>query len=357
MPARTSRPTNRCAAPHAGACALVPALLAAWLASWPTAGAAQAPATPARPAAAGTTGAAGGSTAAAPGRALDCMIQPSQLVQMGSPAPGVIERILVDRGDYVRQGQPVVQLSANVERANLALARQRAEQAGELAAADGARELAEREASRADELFRKNFVSGTYRDKQLAEVKVATGRSDEAREKRALAARELELATAQLDQRTLRAPITGVVIERYLALGEYIDQKSVLRIAQIDPLRVDVLVPAVAFGQVRAGMTGTVTPELIERRALTATVKTVDRVIDAASNTFRVRLELPNPGGALPAGLRCKVDLALPGLSGQAAPTPPPPAGTPTLRPTPVSSPRVPAGTAAKPAEGSAEAR
>ena len=55
--------------------------------------------------------------------------------------------------------------------------------------------------------------------------------------------------------------------------------------------------------------------ELIERRALTATVKTVDRLIDAASNTFRVRLELPNPGGALPAGLRCKVDLPLPGLT------------------------------------------
>jgi hypothetical protein len=34
-------------------------------------------------------------------------------------------------------------------------------------------------------------------------------------------------------------------------------------------------------------------------------------VIDAASNTFRVRLELPNPNGALPAGLRCKVDLGL----------------------------------------------
>jgi cobalt-zinc-cadmium efflux system membrane fusion protein len=34
-------------------------------------------------------------------------------------------------------------------------------------------------------------------------------------------------------------------------------------------------------------------------------------VIDAATNTFRVRLELPNPGGVLPAGLRCKVDLGL----------------------------------------------
>ena len=52
-------------------------------------------------------------------------------------------------------------------------------------------------------------------------------------------------------------------------------------------------------------------PELLQPREHVAVVKTVDRVIDAATNTFRVRLELPNPGGALPAGLRCKVDLGL----------------------------------------------
>jgi multidrug efflux pump subunit AcrA (membrane-fusion protein) len=93
--------------------------------------------------------------------------------------------------------------------------------------------------------------------------------------------------------------------------GEFVDQKPILRLAAIDPLRVDVLVPAVAFGQVEVGMKGSVLPELLQKREHIATVKTVDRVIDAATNTFRVRLELPNPGGALPAGLRCKVDLGL----------------------------------------------
>jgi membrane fusion protein, heavy metal efflux system len=54
-----------------------------------------------------------------------------------------------------------------------------------------------------------------------------------------------------------------------------------------------------------------VMPELLNKKEHIAVVKTVDRVIDAATNTFRVRLELPNPGGVLPAGLRCKVDLGL----------------------------------------------
>lgn len=242
---------------------------------------------------------------------LDCMIQPSQVVQVGSPAPGVIEHILVDRGDWVTAGQPIVHLDASVERAALALARERAGQSGEVAATDGARELADREAARAEELYRKKFVSSAFRDKQQAEARVASGRSDEARERRRLAERELHLASAQYRQRTLRAPIAGVVVERHMALGEYVDQKPVLRIAAIDPLRVDVLVPASAFGALRPGMSGTVRPDLATRPELEATVKTVDRVIDAASNTFRVRLELANPEGRLPAGLRCKVDLPI----------------------------------------------
>jgi multidrug efflux pump subunit AcrA (membrane-fusion protein) len=72
-----------------------------------------------------------------------------------------------------------------------------------------------------------------------------------------------------------------------------------------------VLVPAAAFGQIEPGMKGDVVPELLNKKEHVAVVRTVDRVIDAATNTFRVRLELPNPGGALPAGLRCKVDLGI----------------------------------------------
>lgn len=246
-----------------------------------------------------------------PARGLDCMIQPHQIVQIGSAAPGVIERILVERGELVKQGQPLVQLQAGVERAALAVARERATQQGEMTVAAGSAELAQRELQRARELHEQNFVSQTYLDKQRAEAAVAGGRTDQASERRKLSQREVDLAAAQLAQRSINAPIAGVVVERFMSPGEFVDQKPILRIAAIDPLRVDVLVPAVAFGQVEPGMKGSVMPELLQKREHIAVVKTVDRVIDAATNTFRVRLELANPGGALPAGLRCKVDLGL----------------------------------------------
>ena len=42
----------------------------------------------------------------------------------------------------------------------------------------------------------------------------------------------------------------------------------------------------------------------------TATVKVIDRVFDAASGTFGVRLELPNKRGIVPGGIRCQVEFA-----------------------------------------------
>lgn len=274
---------------------------------------------------------AGAGHGMAAAQALDCLIQPHQIVQVGVPAPGVVAQVAVERGDSVRRGQLLVQMQAGVERASLAMAREKASQAGELAAAQGSRELAQREFDRARELYDQRFVSGTYLDKQRAEVEVAGGRTEQARERRQLAQREVELAEAQLALRAVRSPIDGVVVDRYAAPGEYVDDKPVLRVASLHPLRVDVLVPAQAFGQVRPGMKARVMPELLDTTGREAVVRMVDRVIDGASNTFRVRLELPNPDGSLPAGLRCKADLGLqlpaaagPGGASAAAPAPSP---------------------------------
>lgn len=240
---------------------------------------------------------------------LDCLIQPSQTVQVGTATAGVIQSVRVERGDHVRKGQTVVQMDAQVERAALAVAREKAAQLGEMQATRGATELAQRELERAADLVKESFVSKTFYDRQRAEVEVASGRGHQAEEKRRLAAREVELASAQLAQRTVISPVDGVVVERHVGPGEYVEQKPVLRIATIDPLRVDVLVPAAAFGQVAVGSKALVTPELLNRQARTAVVTGVDRVVDAASHTFRVRLELANPGGRLPPGLKCKADL------------------------------------------------
>ena len=134
----------------------------------------------------------------------------------------------------------------------------------------------------------------------------------QAREQREVSRQEREVASAQLGQRTIRSPIDGVVAERFVSAGERVDDKPLLRIAKVDPLRVQLVVPVALYKQIAIGGSAKVMPELPGAVALTAQVTMVDKVIDAASNTFRVHLELPNPDGALPAGLRCKAEFNLP---------------------------------------------
>jgi multidrug efflux pump subunit AcrA (membrane-fusion protein) len=124
----------------------------------------------------------------------------------------------------------------------------------------------------------------------------------------------------------MRSPLNGVVVDRMLNPGDLAEagtgRKAVLKLAQIDPLRVEVVLPLDAYGKLRVGMTGQITPEGLGGRH-PAAVKVVDRVFDAASGTFGVRLELPNRSGALPGGIRCQVDFPnLKNVSGKSLPAP-----------------------------------
>ena len=117
----------------------------------------------------------------------------------------------------------------------------------------------------------------------------------------------LRARAALLNLRTIRSPIDGVVVERTLGPGDAFDQAHLLSVAQIDPLVVEVFVPLKEFGKIQIGMLAEVVPEQPVGGRYQAKVTVVDRVFDAASATISVRLELPNPYYALPAGLKCEV--------------------------------------------------
>jgi RND family efflux transporter MFP subunit len=255
---------------------------------------------------------------------LSCLIQPYQEADIGTQVVGVIDHVLVERGDYVKKGQPVVQLNSDVERAALAHAKLRAEATADLRAAASNHEFAQKKKVRTDDLYQKNFVSQQATDQASTEAQVAEMKLRQAREQQRLAQQELALAQAQLAQRTIRSPLNGVVVEKYLSDGERVEEKAMVKVATIDPLRVEVIVPASYFSKIKQGMGANVKPEMAEAGPQAAKVVVVDKVIDAASNSFRVRLELPNPNYQTPPGLRCKVDFDLSSPtadSGQLKPT------------------------------------
>jgi membrane fusion protein, heavy metal efflux system len=245
------------------------------------------------------------------GQPLVCLIQPSKVAEIGTSVTGVIEELRVERGDYVKKGQVIAVLRNDVERAALDVARSKAQADADVQASIAALEFAHQSTVRAEDLFKKKFISEQAVDKAHSEERVAAQKLAQAREQRQIWNREKTLAQSQLAQRTLTSPISGIVAERYLSTGEHIENQSVARIVSISPLHVEVMVPAAHFGKIKNGMTATVMPELPDAQPVEAKVILVDKLIDGASNTFRVRLNLPNSDQSLPAGLRCKADLGL----------------------------------------------
>ena len=240
----------------------------------------------------------------------DCMIEARQQIEIRSPVEAVIESVRVKRGDFVGKGQVLVTLEFGPERATLSLAQSRAEMQGEINAAEARVDITQKKLRRAEDLHKQNFISSNARDEAEAEHRLAVEELRRARENRRLAELEAKRAAEVLALRTIRSPFNGVVVEVLLNPGEFgaiTFKDPIMKLAQIDPLHVEVLLPVTMYGKVRTGQRARVIPENPVGGSYETTVKVIDRVIDGASGTFGARLELPNPKGAIPAGVRCRV--------------------------------------------------
>lgn len=249
-------------------------------------------------------------------QAITCLIEPDAVVRVSTAVEGIIEDITVDRGDTVKAGTVLARLDSRVEEAAVALAQLRAENAFAVQSGEARLRFLERQAERMQRLSDRNAVSDAQLEEVLSEAEMARQDLGNARHAQAQARLELAEAQARLARRRIASPTDGVVVERLLSIGEYRDDQShILTIARLDPLRVEVLLPIELYGQIAVGDSATVIPEAPIGGRHTARVTVVDRVLDAATATFGIRLELRNPDLSVPAGLRCEIELP----AGQAA--------------------------------------
>lgn len=252
------------------------------------------------------------STATRAAAGFDCLIEPAQVVDIRAAVEGLIAQVHVQRGDAVRRGQVLVELQSAAERVAVESARFRGQMEGQVAAARNRVDYANKKLARATDLHQQNYASAQARDEADAERRLAEAELQAAIENRELARIEHRRAIEQLALRTMTSPFNGVVLDRLLNPGDLAEygsgRKPVLKIAQIDPLRVDVVLPAALFGQVKPGRQASVVPQGPGGR-YGAVVKMVDKVVDAASGTFVARLELPNPQQAVPGGARCTAEI------------------------------------------------
>jgi len=236
-----------------------------------------------------------------------CQVLASERVELASPVDGVLDAVLVDRGAVVHKGDVVATLNTVIQRVQVDLAKARAGSDAQLRAKKEKHEFEARKLGRNNELVKQRLVSANDIDQLKTDTAVAAMDVATVEESLAVAKLEYQKAKAELDIRSVRSPIDGIVTERRLSAGELVRDKPIMVIAKTDPLHAEVSLPVSYFGAIVAGTKAEIVFSVPGLPTREATASLVDRFIDAASNTFGVRFVVPNPDNEIPAGTKCEV--------------------------------------------------
>lgn len=242
----------------------------------------------------------------------DCIVTPSRVVRVGAPVSGLIAQVPVDRGDWIEEGQVIARLDTSLQDMAIQAAQARASNRAELQAAQARASLLRGRLERNRALQARNVVSAAVVQENETELLIAENEVLTARQNILTAEVDLAVAEAERDRRIILSPVTGYVVERALSAGEFWSETTpIMTVADVETLHVEAIVDIEAYGAIRLGEAGWVTPEAPIGGRHEAVVRVIDPVFDAASGTFGVRLALPNPDRLLPAGLRCEVEFAV----------------------------------------------
>jgi len=239
-----------------------------------------------------------------------CMIEPHSVTELSTSEQGVLETVLVKRGDIVKKGQIVAKLESSLETITLRFAEARVNMTGDIDAKRATLEYVLRQRDRVTELYNDKAISFNDKDKADTDVRLAETELQVALDNQRLMQIERDRAARRLELRSIRSPVDGVIVEILLVPGESVDDRTreIIVIAEVNPLNVEIILPAEQFGAVQVGTPAEVTPLLPGEPVRQTEVSVVDRTIDAASETFGVQLQLDNADYAIPGGIRCDIE-------------------------------------------------
>jgi len=237
-------------------------------------------------------------------------ILPYQRVTLHSRANGYVERVNVDRGDQVKQGDVLVTITAPEVAAQIAEAESRVHTT-ESAIAEGQARLAAVEATY-ERLKKASATEGAIAGNELIQAEKAVDaaravvRSAETAVKSAQAALHV---TKQMEQfLKVTAPFSGSITERLVHPGALVGPSNgsagaLLELEQISRLRVIVPLPEAEIGSVRTGTRVSFKVPAYPGRTFSGAVARVDRSLDAKTRTMAVELDVQNPRNELAPGM------------------------------------------------------
>ena len=211
-------------------------------------------------------------------RLLDGTVEAVNQGTMSAQTSGRIAAVFYDVDDYVEPGAPIVQFTDVEQQSVLSQAD------AALAEATARQKQADEDFERVSGLFESGSASKREYDQALAAKEAASARVVAARS-------AIDAAKQQVEYTLVRAPYAGIVTERHVEVGETVGVGQPLMSGlSLENLRVVVDVPQQVAAEVRKNKSAFI---LTDEGRVTATDVTIFPYAHSASNTFRVRLELP----------------------------------------------------------------
>jgi HlyD family secretion protein len=234
------------------------------------------------------------------------VIEPINVVEVKSKASGQIVAMPVETGDQVRPGALLVQVDTRDVRNqyNQALA--------DVRAAEASVQVQVAQRTRSEELNRAQIITAQ-------EFEATALAYENARAQLARARANLDIAQQRLEDATVRAPIAGTIIEKTVALGQVITSATgniaggttLLRMANLQQVRVRAMVTETDIGNVRPGQEVRVTVDAYPTRPFMGTVEKVEpqAVVVQSVTMFPVLVSVSNVEGLLMPGMNGEVSI------------------------------------------------
>lgn len=211
-----------------------------------------------------------------------------QDANLSSRTAGLVAELLVDVGDRVQEGQPLLRLDPALAQHELA------QRLAALHAAGAARDEARRQVGEAEQLAKQKLFPQTELELRRAALAQAEAAFEQAE---ATYAQQGEV----LARHTLTAPFHGVIAARSTDIGEYVALGTpVLQLVAPSPLLLDVQVPQEYYAALQRLRRIEVRPDLQPGRSFSATLISAVPVSSAAARSFQVRLQVDEDGDLLP---------------------------------------------------------
>jgi len=235
-------------------------------------------------------------------------VEPINVVEVKSKSSGQITKMPVETGTLVKPGDLIVQLDTRDVK------NQYDQSLADVRAAEAKLQVSEAQKKRSDDLFQGRII--TAQEHETAALDYANAQASLVR-----ARTNLDLAQQRLEDATVRAPISGTVIEKTVSLGQVITSgtssfgggTTLIKMADLNQVRVRALVTEADIGSIQGGMGATVTVDAYPDRPFRGSVEKIEpqAVVQQSVTMFPVLITISNLEGLLKPGMNGEVSILI----------------------------------------------